>query len=222
MWSILTLSLLTWLILQLRKPNSSTDYCLLIKTSCFLLWAWVAVGSSLLFLWHSTLETNNSSEKWHLPILLLNLLLTCLRLFKFGFTGGRLYCCVFFKLQMMQTVYWHLMWNFGLWSADSLVKYLYISQLHDHDEAWTSMGFFACSMLSTIYIENILCGLIGLDLFILTVKTNDMMLVIYLSSLIRSVIALHNLINNKVCIYASISCIYQVFKWSIEDGFQCF
>jgi 26S proteasome regulatory subunit N8 len=36
------------------------------------------------------------------------------------------------------------------------------------------------------------------------VKTNDMMLVIYLSSLIRSVIALHNLINNKVSIYASI------------------
>ncbi|KAK3422594.1 hypothetical protein EUGRSUZ_G03035 [Eucalyptus grandis] len=30
------------------------------------------------------------------------------------------------------------------------------------------------------------------------VKTNDMMLVIYLSSLIRSVIALHNLINNKI------------------------
>eukprot|EP00250_Pteridium_aquilinum_P005097 c15241_g1_i1 orf=244-1173(+) len=30
------------------------------------------------------------------------------------------------------------------------------------------------------------------------VKTNDMMLVIYLASLIRSVIALHNLINNKV------------------------
>ncbi|XWS07663.1 hypothetical protein CRYUN_Cryun41cG0008900 [Craigia yunnanensis] len=31
------------------------------------------------------------------------------------------------------------------------------------------------------------------------VKTNDMMLVIYLSSLIRSTIALHSLINNKVC-----------------------
>ncbi|KAH7278104.1 hypothetical protein KP509_38G024500 [Ceratopteris richardii] len=30
------------------------------------------------------------------------------------------------------------------------------------------------------------------------VKTNDMMLVIYLASVIRSVIALHNLINNKV------------------------
>ncbi|XP_021618114.1 26S proteasome non-ATPase regulatory subunit 7 homolog A isoform X1 [Manihot esculenta] len=30
------------------------------------------------------------------------------------------------------------------------------------------------------------------------VKTNDMMLVVYLSSLIRSVIALHNLINNKI------------------------
>lgn len=30
------------------------------------------------------------------------------------------------------------------------------------------------------------------------VKTNDMMLVIYLSSLIRSVIALHSLINNKL------------------------
>jgi 26S proteasome regulatory subunit N8 len=31
-----------------------------------------------------------------------------------------------------------------------------------------------------------------------SVKTNDMMLVIYLSSMIRSVIALHNLINNKI------------------------
>jgi 26S proteasome regulatory subunit N8 len=31
-----------------------------------------------------------------------------------------------------------------------------------------------------------------------SVKTNDMMLVIYLSSVIRSVIALHNLINNKM------------------------
>ncbi|KAH8496939.1 hypothetical protein H0E87_019603 [Populus deltoides] len=30
------------------------------------------------------------------------------------------------------------------------------------------------------------------------VKTNDMMLVIYLSSLVRSVVALHNLINNKM------------------------
>eukprot|EP01100_Stratorugosa_tubuloviscum_P012160 TRINITY_DN562_c1_g2_i1.p1 TRINITY_DN562_c1_g2~~TRINITY_DN562_c1_g2_i1.p1 ORF type:complete len:297 (-),score=151.99 TRINITY_DN562_c1_g2_i1:159-1049(-) len=30
------------------------------------------------------------------------------------------------------------------------------------------------------------------------IKTNDMMLVIYLSSLIRSIIALHNLINNKI------------------------
>ena len=30
------------------------------------------------------------------------------------------------------------------------------------------------------------------------VKTNDMMLAIYLASLIRSVIALHNLINNKI------------------------
>jgi len=30
------------------------------------------------------------------------------------------------------------------------------------------------------------------------VKTNHMMLVIYLSSLVRSVIALHSLINNKL------------------------
>jgi 26S proteasome regulatory subunit N8 len=30
------------------------------------------------------------------------------------------------------------------------------------------------------------------------IKTNDMMLVIYLSSLIRSVVALHSLINNKL------------------------
>ena len=33
-----------------------------------------------------------------------------------------------------------------------------------------------------------------------SVKTNDMMLVIYISSLIRSVIALHNLINNKLAL----------------------
>ncbi|CAN0480246.1 unnamed protein product, partial [Hapterophycus canaliculatus] len=30
------------------------------------------------------------------------------------------------------------------------------------------------------------------------VKTNDMHLVIYVSALIRSVVALHNLVNNKV------------------------
>lgn len=30
------------------------------------------------------------------------------------------------------------------------------------------------------------------------VKTNDQMLVVYLASLIRSIIALHNLINNKI------------------------
>lgn len=32
----------------------------------------------------------------------------------------------------------------------------------------------------------------------LSVKTNDQMLVVYLASLVRSVIALHNLINNKL------------------------
>ncbi|KAL5214307.1 hypothetical protein ABZP36_003459 [Zizania latifolia] len=46
------------------------------------------------------------------------------------------------------------------------------------------------------------CGLSYMNslvlLFFPAVKTNDMMLVIYLSSLIRSVIALHNLINNKM------------------------
>merc|ERR1712159_433610 len=31
-----------------------------------------------------------------------------------------------------------------------------------------------------------------------SVKTNDMMVIIYVSSMIRSVIALHNLINNKI------------------------
>ncbi len=31
-----------------------------------------------------------------------------------------------------------------------------------------------------------------------TVRTNDQMLVIYLAALIRSIIALHNLINNKI------------------------
>ena len=32
----------------------------------------------------------------------------------------------------------------------------------------------------------------------LSVKTNDQMLVVYVASLVRAVIALHNLINNKV------------------------
>ena len=32
----------------------------------------------------------------------------------------------------------------------------------------------------------------------LSVKTNDQMLVVYLASLVRSIIALHNLINNKL------------------------
>ncbi|XP_077209959.1 uncharacterized protein LOC143845479 isoform X2 [Tasmannia lanceolata] len=36
-------------------------------------------------------------------------------------------------------------------------------------------------------------------------KKNDMMLVIFLSSLIRSVIALHNLINNRVMLFLMIS-----------------
>ncbi|TKY56839.1 26S proteasome non-ATPase regulatory subunit 7-like A [Spatholobus suberectus] len=35
-------------------------------------------------------------------------------------------------------------------------------------------------------------------IMVFAVKTNDMMLAIHLSSLVRSVIALHNLINNKV------------------------
>ncbi|CAL5335080.1 unnamed protein product [Camellia sinensis] len=56
-----------------------------------------------------------------------------------------------------------------------------------------------------------LCGYLDLDVFNLlpnlnvaelieafAVKTNDMMLVIYLSSLIRSVVALHDLINSKM------------------------
>lgn len=57
-----------------------------------------------------------------------------------------------------------------------------------------SFLLFRDSLLSGIFM-----ALTGL-LFILgcAVKTNDMMLVIYLSSLIRSVVALHNLINNKV------------------------
>ena len=35
-------------------------------------------------------------------------------------------------------------------------------------------------------------------MFVLQVNTNDQMLVMYIASLIRSVIALHNLINNKL------------------------
>merc|ERR1712004_932358 len=41
---------------------------------------------------------------------------------------------------------------------------------------------------------------VKLDSFVRSVyvKTNDQMLVVYLASLIRSVVALHNLINNKI------------------------
>lgn len=51
-------------------------------------------------------------------------------------------------------------------------------------------------------------------------KTNDMMLVIYLSSLIRSVIALHNLINNKVRLSPSL-CIYILIEWIRFLDFVC-
>lgn len=49
-----------------------------------------------------------------------------------------------------------------------------------------------------------------------SVKTNDMMLVIYLSSLIRSVIALHNLINNKVLLSRH-TVIDNLQMWLIRD-----
>ncbi|XP_052881190.1 26S proteasome non-ATPase regulatory subunit 7 homolog A isoform X2 [Gossypium arboreum] len=55
------------------------------------------------------------------------------------------------------------------------------------------------STLATEDVFNLLPNLNVNDLIkAFAVKTNDMMLVIYLSSLIRSVIALHNLINNKM------------------------
>ncbi|KAL8201121.1 hypothetical protein R6Q57_012460 [Mikania cordata] len=55
-----------------------------------------------------------------------------------------------------------------------------------------------CSRESTD-VFNLLPNLNLADLIkAFAVKTNDQMLVIYLSSLIRSVIALHNLINKKM------------------------
>merc|ERR1711935_1145797 len=57
------------------------------------------------------------------------------------------------------------------------------------------------------YLQNVLSGrlpinhqiIYGLqDVFNLLPNTNDMMLAVYLSSIIRSVLALHNLINNKL------------------------
>eukprot|EP01097_Dermamoeba_algensis_P008980 TRINITY_DN618_c0_g3_i2.p1 TRINITY_DN618_c0_g3~~TRINITY_DN618_c0_g3_i2.p1 ORF type:complete len:133 (-),score=48.96 TRINITY_DN618_c0_g3_i2:252-650(-) len=48
-------------------------------------------------------------------------------------------------------------------------------------------------------IFNLLPGVTDPDVIrSMSVKTNDMMVVIYLASLVRSVIALHNLINNKL------------------------
>lgn len=47
------------------------------------------------------------------------------------------------------------------------------------------------------------------------VKTNDMHLVIYVSALIRSVAALHDLVNNKV------STLLRFFVWSSKNN-KCF
>jgi 26S proteasome regulatory subunit N8 len=76
-------------------------------------------------------------------------------------------------------------------------------------------GYLASCPLYTIIID--ICRIIYssslMFCFLGAVKTNDMMLVIYLSSLIRSVIALHNLINNKVCsfyIAVSIPCMHLI------------
>jgi hypothetical protein len=60
-----------------------------------------------------------------------------------------------------------------------------------------SFVWFNITDLIFSYSRNPYCSSIMFPFFC-AVKTNDMMLVIYLSSLIRSVIALHNLINNKV------------------------
>lgn len=59
---------------------------------------------------------------------------------------------------------------------------------------------FAGNITNWRFSVGLTCFLKSLHLYLpyCAVKTNDMMLVIYLSSLIRSVIALHNLINNKV------------------------
>jgi 26S proteasome regulatory subunit N8 len=52
-----------------------------------------------------------------------------------------------------------------------------------------------------------------------SVKTNDMMLVIYISSLIRSVIALHNLINNKVGFFPPRLPSFLLFqRWTLITG----
>jgi hypothetical protein len=56
-------------------------------------------------------------------------------------------------------------------------------------------------IMNVIVLCNFLYGLLIDSCRHCAVKTNDQMLVIYLSSLIRSVIALHNLINNKVRLY---------------------
>ena len=53
------------------------------------------------------------------------------------------------------------------------------------------VGVVCCYMLSLGWASLLICTL-------LQVNTNDQMLVMYIASLIRSVIALHNLINNKL------------------------
>jgi 26S proteasome regulatory subunit N8 len=47
------------------------------------------------------------------------------------------------------------------------------------------------------------------------VKTNDMYLAMYLAALVRSVIALHNLLNNKIQVYCIASCHFHLVKFCI-------
>ncbi|KAI3828547.1 hypothetical protein L1987_02648 [Smallanthus sonchifolius] len=69
-------------------------------------------------------------------------------------------------------------------------------ELWENDLEINCVSYFLCTGTD---VFNLLPNLNVADLIkAFAVKTNDQMLVIYLSSLIRSVIALHNMINNKM------------------------
>ena len=83
-----------------------------------------------------------------------------------------------------------------------------------------SFFWFNITDLIFSYSRNPYCSSL-MSPFFCAVKTNDMMLVIYLSSLIRSVIALHNLINNKVgcfcmhSLYFLVDRLTSLWHWSL-------
>ena len=106
--------------------------------------------------------------------------------------------CGFFSLSYLSTTFLYPMFLFSskLQDVFNLLPNLNVAELIKAFAGEAKILFSAFGIF--IMSSNFSHSLIHMCALFYAVKTNDMMLVIYLSSLIRSVIALHNLINNKV------------------------